>query len=71
MRTKWMFLSGSILIAFLLLCGQAFAGTGGPSDGQIMVLAILALLSLILSVLYFPPLLFHWIKDMWKKYRHC
>jgi hypothetical protein len=71
MKTTRIFPFGSILIALLLLNAQAFAGTGGPSDGQIMVLAVLALLSVIFAVLYFPPLLFHWIRDIWKKYHHC
>jgi sterol desaturase/sphingolipid hydroxylase (fatty acid hydroxylase superfamily) len=64
------------LAILLLLCvnligEKAFAGTGGPNDGQIMLVAILALLSIILCILYFSPRLVHWISELWKKHHHC
>jgi quinol-cytochrome oxidoreductase complex cytochrome b subunit len=60
-----------LLLLFSLTGLEAFAGTGGPNDGQIMLLAILVLLSLILGILYFFPLLVVQIRKLWSKFHHC
>ncbi|HZX61922.1 MAG TPA: hypothetical protein VFE66_01835 [Bacteroidales bacterium] len=71
MKKKKIFLFGLLLMLFNLLCGQAFAGTGGANDGQVMLLAILAVLSAIFGILYFFPRLVNRIKDLWKRFHHC
>jgi sterol desaturase/sphingolipid hydroxylase (fatty acid hydroxylase superfamily) len=71
MKIKKIFLFGLLLTLFNLLCGQAFAGTGGANDGQVMLLAILAVLLVIFGILYFFPRIVHRIRDLWNKYHHC
>ena len=71
MKKHKIFLFGIFLTLFTFFCGQAFAGTGGANDGQVMLLAILAVLSVILGILYFFPILVHKIRDLWNKYHHC
>lgn len=71
MKKKKIFLFGLLITLFNLLCGQAFAGTGGANDGQVMLLAILAVLSAIFGILYFFPRLVNRIKDLWKRFHHC
>ena len=71
MKTNKIFLIGFLLSLFILLNKQAFAGTGGPNDGQVMLLVIVAALSSVFGILYFSPLLVHWIKDLWKRFHHC
>ncbi len=71
MKTKKIFLFGFLILFFILLDKHAFAGTGGPNDGQVMVLVILAILSVILGILYFFPLLIHRVHDLWKRFYHC
>ena len=71
MKKKKIFLYGLLLTLFNLLCLQAFAGTGGANDGQVMVLVILAILLCILGILYFFPLLIHRVHDLWKRFHHC
>ncbi len=71
MKANKIFLFGILLSLFILVDKHAIAGTGGPNDGQVMLLVILAVLSSIFGILYFSPLLVHWIRDLWNKYRHC
>jgi hypothetical protein len=71
MKTNKIFLFGFLLSFFILLDQHAFAGTGGPNDGQVMVLVILAVLSAIFGILYFFPRLVNRIKDFWKRFHHC
>jgi hypothetical protein len=71
MKIKKIFLFGFLLSFFILLDKHAFAGTGGPNDGQVMLLVILAVLLAIFAILYFPPLLVNGIRNLWKKYHHC
>ncbi len=71
MKKKKVLLFGLLVTLFNLTGGQVFAGTGGANDGLVMLLAILAVLSAVFGILYFSPLLVHWIKDLWKKYHHC
>jgi hypothetical protein len=71
MKTNKIFLFGFLISFFILLDKRVFAGTGGPNDGQVMLLVILAVLSAILGILYFFPRLVHLIRDLWKKYHHC
>jgi hypothetical protein len=71
MKTKRSFLSGSLLSLFILLAGNAFAGTGGANDGYLMLLAIGLIFLLISGILYFSPLLFQRIKDLWNRLHHC
>jgi hypothetical protein len=71
MKTNKIFFSGFLFSIFILFNKYAFAGTGGARDGQIMLLVILGILTLIFGILYFSPLLVHWIRDLWKKFHHC
>jgi len=71
MNTKKIFLFRFLILFFILLDKHSFAGTGGPNDGQVMVLVILAILLCILGILYFFPLLIHRVHDLWKRFHHC
>ena len=71
MKANKVWIIGLLITLFNLLCGQAFAGTGGANDGQVMLLAILAVLSAIFGILYFFPRLVNRIKDLWKRFHHC
>jgi hypothetical protein len=71
MKTSKIFIFGFLFSFFILLDQHAFAGTGGPNDGQVMLLVILAVLSVIFGILYFSPFLVHWIRELWKKYHQC
>jgi hypothetical protein len=71
MKTKKAFLFSLFFALFFFLCGQTFAGTGGARDGQLMLIVILAVLSGIVGILFFFPILFHRIKNLWNKYHHC
>ena len=71
MKKNKIFLFSLFLTLFNFLCGPVFAGTGGANDGQVMLLAILVLLLAILGILFFLPILIHWIKNFWNKYNHC
>lgn len=71
MKANKILIFGLPITLFNLMGGQAFAGTGGANDGQVMLLVILAVLSVILGMLYFFPFLVHRIRDLWNKYHHC
>jgi len=71
MKANKVWIIGLLITLFNLLCGQAFAGTGGANDGQVMVLVILAVLLVIFGILYFSPRIVHRIRDLWNKYHHC
>jgi|WetSurMetagenome_2_1015567.scaffolds.fasta_scaffold1176289_2 hypothetical protein len=49
-----------LLVTFCILyAGTLFAATGNASDGQWMMLAVIALLSVIAGILYIVPIAVH------------
>jgi len=71
MKANKMLITCLLILMLNLYGGQAFAGTGGPSDGQVMLLAILAVLTVIFGLLIISPWLVQQIRDLWKRYHHC
>ena len=71
MKTSKIFVFGFLLFFLILSDKYAFAGTGGPSDGQVMLLVILAVLTAVFGILYFFPILVHRVRDLWKRFHHC
>jgi len=70
MKTNKIFLFGLFFLFFNLLGKFAFAATGNARDGLQFFLLLLGLLSLMLLLDHFFPILIHRIRDLWKRTHH-
>lgn len=71
MKINKILIFGLLFTVCNLIADKAVAGTGGANDGQVMLLAILAVLLVILGILFFFPIIIHRIRDLWNKFHHC